>query len=136
MIYTDVFEYYENLFGSKFAAVNYIAKKARMISEEYDERILDSEAITIAIDESRREYVESTHSIKESKNEEDSIIESVLSLVSDTSVREAARLSIINSLYKQNLLYQYNKICDKNQKARVRVLTNMMWDKIMTCRIS
>lgn len=136
MIYTDVFEYYEKLFGSKFAAVNYVAKKARMISEEYDERILDSEAIAIVIDESRRTYVESIHSMKESKNEEDSIIESVLSLVSDTSVREAARLSIINSLYNQNLVYQYNKICDKHEKARVRVLTNMMWDKIMTCRIS
>ena len=134
MLYIDVFEYYESSFGSRFAAVNYIAKCARKLCEEYDDKILDSEAITLVVDESRKHSIEALHKNKQFMNVEEKLIEDKLSFVSNTSVREAAKMSVINSLYKGNLVYQYNDIDDEPTKARVRVLTNMIWDMVLTYR--
>jgi hypothetical protein len=134
MIYNEhkIFEEYVNRYGSVFGACNAIAFKARKRAEATDNLVMHSEAISWVLSDvepliiqdfaqTRRKYCSSVCI---------SVTQSVLDLVNDTEVKDAVEASIKESRRKKHLLYIYKDISDIYKQGRVRVLCNIIWDKL------
>lgn len=128
---TQEFSKYEEAFGSKFAAINYVSLVARRRRASVDNCISESQALAwvvtgiepadIAI------YRESKKLEKERIN---MYIEDRLCYIEDVAVKDAVRITIQESSEKRHLIYNYNNILDECVKARVRIISNMVWDEL------
>lgn len=114
--------------GSPFAAINYIAKSARVKRQQVDNRILESEAITWALTGIQPQLRERVHTVDEWYNI--SYLDEVLSYVDDEQVADSVRESYSESARTHHLIYCYHSSLDESRKARVRVLTRMIWYNI------
>lgn len=114
--------------GSPFAAVNYIAQSARKKRQEVDNRILESEAITWAVTGIQPKLRKKIPKVADWYNL--SLIDEVLSYVDDEQVAISVRESYNESAKVHHLIYCYHKGLDESRKARVRILTRMIWYNI------
>lgn len=111
--------------GSPYAAVNFVAKSARNKLLATNNQILDSEAISWVLTgiapelRKRRKIYDYSVTIR--------YIDDVLACVDDEEVCECVRNSYEQSLESKHLIYSYNNELDDDRKARVRVLTRMIW---------
>lgn len=115
--------------GSKFAAVNYLAKQARINLKQVNNTILDSQALSWALTGKQPEI----HPDRKSVGDDFitiklNYLDELLCYVDDEEVCESVVDSFYESLEKRHLIYVYNNDLDESRKARVRILTRMIWD--------
>ena len=121
-------QYLEKYNGDKFAAVMDISKQARNLMKKYPNLLRDSQAIS---------YVMSGNSPVIQVNEDnrrsniDEILESVTSYVNDLDVLDCVKSSIHESLKHKHLIYDYKYVNDNFRMARIRILCNIAWDRIL-----
>ena len=128
----QVFDSIADKCGSPYGACNIISKKARQYAESTNNIVLHSEAISWALtgntpkilDEYKKQQRKHRSSVCVS------VTQDILSLVNDTDVKSAVETSIRNSRRQKHLLYMYEGISDTYKQGRVRVLCNMIWDKL------
>ena len=56
-------------------------------------------------------------------------VKEYLKYVDDLGVKSAVIKSYEQSLYHDNLVYDYNNVEDEPRQARVRIIMNILWDK-------
>lgn len=114
--------------GSTYAAVNYIAKSARQKRNQVDNRILESQAITWVLTGIQPKLSKRAINISDWANL--NYLDEVLSYVDDENVCVSVRASYSKSAELHHLIYCYHTDLNDSQKARVRVLTRMIWYNI------
>lgn len=111
--------------GSPYAAVNLVSKMARNKLEETNYQILDSKAISWAItgeqpDLHTNKQVISADSISD--------LDDALANIEDKSVAQSVLDSYNASLEATHLIYCYLPELDECRRARVRIITRMIWE--------
>lgn len=111
-----------------YAEINNIVKSARILSAGYDNKILHSEAITHAIHgtEPDRQYIENFRNEYEAYQ-----IRELFCYIDDKEICNAVYDSFYASKSRKNLIFIYNGIDSSDKQARVRVLTRMLWYKLI-----
>lgn len=129
---SEIFDGYVATYGSPFAACNAISQKARKYAEDNNNVIMHSEAISWVLSGNApkiiAEYERQNRKYRSSVCI--SVTQEVLELVNDESVKFAVETSIRNSRKQKHLVYMYENISDVYKQGRVRVLCNMIWDKL------
>lgn len=115
----------DNLYGE----VMQVVSKARKLSAQYSNRILHSEAITSVIHGTQPDI---QHLLDIESEFESRYIRDVFCYIDDKELCNAVYDSFYASREKNNLIYVYNSITEPNRKARIRVLTRMLWYKLKT----
>lgn len=114
--------------ANPYAVVKDIISSARIISDKFDNKILHSEAITHAVHKTEPavQYIEDT------KNEyEAHQIKELFCYIDDKEVCDAVYDSFYTSKYKKHLIFIYNDIDNPDKQARIRILTRMLWHKLI-----
>lgn len=105
-----------------FYATMKIAKEARKVCEELPGRIDFSTAIDYI---ANNKYIDP----EEFPDHRLDVAKEYLSYVLDQEVVDAVLASYISSLDYNSVVYRYLKIRDDDRMTRVRILTNMLWNK-------
>ena len=121
--------------GNRYAALSYVQRKARNYLKETDNLILDSEAVTWALRGERPEIADRQTYSQVKRRYATSYIEEVLCYVDDLDVKRSVRKSIKASRSNQNLVYVYEGELSDSRSARVRILTNIIWNELYVRRI-
>ena len=113
--------------GSPYAAVNYVAREARKRMNSIEYPIQESEAISWVLTGEKpkakgRKRISFDYYIH--------ILDDILSEVDDIEVCKSVRESYAESLKVHHLIYCYHTDLDDARKARVRILSNMVWYNI------
>lgn len=115
--------------GSVYSAVNLVAKKARIKAKETDYMILDCEAISWALTgEQPKEIHKRPSEAYPITGYGITDLEDMLSCVDDVKVAQAVRDSYDLSVKANHLIYSYKEVPDEDRQARIRVLTNLIWN--------
>ena len=120
--------------GNRYAALSYVQRKARNYLKETDNLILDSEAVTWALRGERPEIADRRRYSQVKRRYATSYIEEVLCYVDDLDVKRSVRKSIKASRSNQNLVYVYEGELSDSRSARVRILTNIIWNELYVRR--
>lgn len=108
-----------------YVEVKHVMNAARQLATECDNRILHSQAISSVI---RGDSIEPMSHIHEVQDEyEARYIRDVFCYIADKELCDAIYDSFYDSKKHKHLIYVYNSINDEPRKARVRVLTRMLW---------
>ena len=121
--------------GNRYAALSYVQRKARNYLKETDNLLLDSEAVTWALRGERPEIADRRTYSQVKRRYATSYIEEVLCYVDDLDVKRSVRKSIKASRSNQNLVYVYEGELSDSRSARVRILTNIIWNELYVRRI-
>ena len=128
----QIFDQLAEKYGSPFTACNVISQKARKYAEDNNNIVMHSEAISWVLSGNTPKILNDYE--KQHKKYRNSVCVSVtqdmLELVGDTAVKSAVEASIRNSRKQKHLIYMYEDISDTYKQGRVRVLCNMIWDKL------
>ncbi len=122
---------YIQLCGSRFSATVFVANEARRLADKYQNVISHAEALSWVLSGEVPQNVKyykdklEQRSLRplQSANE---YLENIL----DDQVKQSVWRSLVKSNQSGHLIYQYIEVYDKYRQARIRVLTNMLWDKI------
>lgn len=128
-IFNTLLDQYHN----PYKVVKLIAHKARKLCAYYDNAISHSEALTHVINATSPD-IDDIYSRIHRKSYKDATIDNVLELVDDVDIKLAVRNSVYTSIKHDHLIYKYNSVSDANKTARVRILTNMVWDALYKYR--
>lgn len=111
-----------------YSEVVNVMKSARNIATSCNNKILHSEAISHVVNgtEPAQVFVENFRDEYEAYH-----IREMFCYIDDKEVCDAVYDSFYISKHKRNLTYRYNHIKDAPRKARVRVLTRMLWYKLI-----
>lgn len=120
--------------GNRYAALSYVQRKARNYLKETDNLILDSEAVTWALRGERPKIADRQTYSQVKRRYATSYIEEVLCYVDDLDVKRSVRKSIKASRSNQNLVYVYEGELSDSRSARVRILTNIIWNELYVRR--
>lgn len=121
--------------GSSFAAIQQLAKSSRQKMIQSNNVISESEALTWALTSVQPEDLKKRMKIKETLQNvyqpvrfyQEQYMEDLLASVDDIDIRHSVRESFVKSKEAGHLIYMYiNELSDGN-KARVRILTNLVW---------
>mgnify|MGYP004655945107 FL=1 len=118
--------YVDACHGNRYQAVRCIASLARSLVKQYDNRILDSEALSWILTGERPDIIDDDGNLKPHKSTI-SYMDDILSSVDDDEVVDAVKCSISESKKQENLVYLYNNISDSSRQTRVRVLVRIIW---------
>lgn len=128
----QVFNALAEKYKSPYAACSIVSKQARKYAEDHNNIVLHSEAISWVMSGNKPKILD-----EYSKNHKKyrssvciSVTQNVLELVNDVPVRNAVEVSIRNSRREKHLIYMYEGVCDMYRQARVRVLCNMIWNRL------
>lgn len=110
---------------NKFGLILGVARQARELSEDYDDLILHSEAITHTIHGTKPRLKDITRWESEAFE-----IKDMFCSIEDVDVCNAVYDSFYASKAANNLLYVYNNIENPYIRARVRILTRLLWEKL------
>lgn len=111
-----------------YGMVSDIAKRARSVADKCGNRILHSEAITKVVSNDTTDIISDDSIIDEY---EAKYIKEMFAYIDDKSVKDAVYDSFYESKAHHNLIFIYNDIVDEGIKARVRVITRMLWYKLI-----
>ena len=113
---------------NQYAEIKNIITSARTLSNRYDNKILHSEAITRVIHGTKPDpqYIESIKDEYEAYQ-----IRELFCYIEDKEICNAVYDSFYESKKKKNLIFIYNNIDIPDKQARVRVLTKMLWYKLI-----
>lgn len=121
------FEYRQQLEHSDnpYQAVRKLAAQARELADEYDNNIFHSQAITHVLHGTKPSMKDQYRDEREAWG-----IRDFFCNIEDREVRDAVYDSYYDSKEKGNLIYVYNDITEECRRARVRILTRMLWQKL------
>lgn len=112
--------------SNMYGIVRSIQEDSRTLADDYDNKILHSEAITCVV---RGAEPDPKH-IYDDEYEAETIRE-MFCYIEDQEVCNAVYDSFFASKEANNLKYIYNDIQSEPIKARIRILTRMLWDQLM-----
>ena len=110
---------------NKYGLILGVARQAKELSEDYDDLILHSEAITHTIHGTKPRLKDITRWESEAFE-----IKDMFCSIEDVQVCNAVYDSFYASKEEGNLLYVYNNIENPYIQARVRILTRLLWDNL------
>lgn len=110
---------------NKYGLVLTVAREAKELSEDYDDLILHSEAITHVVHGTKPRLKDITRWESEAFELKD-----MFCYIEDVDVCNAVYDSFYASKEAGNLVYKYNNITEPNNQARVRILMRMLWDRL------
>lgn len=114
--------------SNAYEIVSGIAKTARKMCSDYDNMILQSQAISHAAHGTEPDL----YDIQQSKDEyEARVIKEEFCYIDDVEVKHAVYDSFYASKAKNNLVYVYNDIKSESKKSRVRIITRMLYHKLI-----
>lgn len=126
----DSFErIYKKCGKNPYRTSNYIAHQARLLAEEYDNEISHSEAIAYVVSGNMPD----TSNIASTYTNKYNLPDKVASMVSDiyeSDIRNAVKQSLDQSIESHRLMIDYCNITDDGKKARIRILTKMLFDEL------
>lgn len=123
------FNRYKKKLGSEFAAVLYISNLARKKLTSVDNVILESEAIAWASSGVPPKDIDKYTQQKSRRAHQDlDYVKDRLSYVLDEGVRQAVLSTLETSTL--HLIYIYNDVDDPFRQARIRILSNLIWDEL------
>lgn len=117
--------------GSRYAATIFVGRKARELAEKYDNVISHAEALTWLL--SRRVpdgVIQYGERIRQREQRPLMYAKEYLSNILDESVRISVWKSLEKSKAEGHLLYCYEEVYDGYRQARVRILTNKLWNEL------
>lgn len=127
IIDSKAFQKYVDKYDSdKFYAVAVIGRMASNLVGKYKGVILPSEAISWLFTGERPEIL-NEYKRCQLTYEFTTFEEDVLELVEDKEIKDCVIESIKKSDENQNLTYCYKGVKDTNYKARIRILTRIIW---------
>lgn len=126
------FEIYVQAFnGNRYAAINYVAKLGRKRRDSVDGCITEAQALSWVITGVEPPYIKKYLATQKQRREmAQNYVEDRLLYIDDLEVRDAVRSSIQQSKHSNHLIYCYNNTNNEGQRARVRVLCNIIWDEL------
>ncbi len=134
--YDSKFNTYVQALGSNYAAILYISGVARRRMKRVNNCISESEAISWIITGKEPEYLQKKLEYADYRKNIDLIYANDrLLYIEDTEVREATRETILASKRENHLIYKYKDVSDESRKARVRILSNLIWDEMRQIRL-
>lgn len=134
-VYDSKFNDYEIALGSRYAAIMYISKLARHRAKSVHNCITESQAISWVITGIEPKTLRSNLEYRKVRKTMDlRYAMDRLLFIDDIEVREATRKSIIESRKRNYLIYYYKDVVDPHRKARIRILSNMIWDEMQKIR--
>lgn len=113
--------------GNVYKAVNLVAKLARQKAEATNNLVLHSEAISWVLTSETPQILNEVSNPKDCASYSTAYISDVLSYIDDIQVCDAVRTSLKHSKKEHHLIYLYRDVSDEHRRARVRVLTRMIW---------
>lgn len=130
----QIFDGYTKQCGSPYIACNLISSKARELAERNNNIIMHSEAISWVLSDIKPQILSIYEKNKQKYRNSVciTVTQEVLELVSDSEVTDAVESSIRQSRREKHLIYMYKDITDAPRQSRVRVLCNIIWDKLQT----
>ena len=120
LIDNQAYKQLEKSFGA-FESTIIVAKRAKEISSSLGNRIPSATALDYAARgqlPNPKDYPD--HRLDRAKN--------YVVYIEDIEVKSAIIASYEQSLYKNNLVYDYRTISDEPRQARVRIVMNILWD--------
>ena len=124
----SAYEKYSKQFGSKYAAVNYLASDARNRCDILNNRISHSDSLNWVITGKQP-----NHLFDEESYEEKIYARSLdrLNYVLNQDVKDSVELTISESRKMKHLIYIYSKEnLSEPVMSRIRVLSNLIWNKV------
>ena len=110
-----------------YSGVKWIMKNAVEAVRQSNYQLRNSQAITCVVQ--NKPANEMLH-IDDTQSAEDLQIKELYCTVDSKSICDAVYDSYFDSKAAGYLIYTYNNIVDKHQRARVRVLTRMLWYRL------
>lgn len=128
--YQRLIDKYITITGNKYAAISEIAKKARKLAEDNDNRISHSEAMRwlasgvcpTCLDKPKRTRIDCILEI----------INDSIYHVLDKRIKKSVNVSMLKSDKLNHLIFIYHKDLCPSQRCKVRVLCRLIWDKLNT----
>lgn len=113
--------------ANPYNTIQCIANSARKLCRTHN-NLLESEAITHII-----HNTEPDNKIYASARDEyiASQIKELFCYIDDKAICDAVYDSFYESKNKNNLIYIYNQVTEPNKQARIRVLTRILWYKLI-----
>lgn len=110
-----------------YAELRRLMQSTRQLSAKYDNKILHSEAISHIVQDN---FSDIPH--VEYQNEyEASFIKETFCYIDDKEVCNAVYDSFYESKKKKKLIFTYNSIQEPDRQSRIRVLTRMLYYKLI-----
>ena len=128
--YQRLIDKYITITGKKYAAISEIAKKARKLAEDNDNRISHSEAMRWLASGVRPRCLD-----KPKRTRIDRIVEILndsICHVLDKRIKKSVTVSMLKSDKLNHLIFIYHKDLCPSQRCKVRVLCRLIWDKLNT----
>lgn len=101
-----------------------ISNQARSLADRSGNSILHSEAISMVLNGDQTDIISDDEIIDEYESK---YIKELFMYIDDKEIKDAVYDSFYDSKSKKNLVYVYNNISDIHKRARVRILTRMLW---------
>ena len=127
----ELFDKYTEKLGSPFAATVVIAAQARKRAEACGNRISHASALSWVITgEMPKELMHPSKRVSKKQQAINYVEDYIDTYVSDDDVAESVYKSIQESMDARHLIYFYKECLDIHRQARVRIICNILWDKI------
>lgn len=120
-----------NKYQNPYLIAAALGAKARKKADDVDNVILHSEAISWVLTDKVPSILRTTNRFSHRKLYINDSVYEILSGIDDNNIRECVKCSISKSIDANNLIYVYNDLPNDNQKARVRVIVNIIWYEIL-----
>lgn len=129
--YNKIINEYEESLGNRYAAVRAISAEARKRAEENENRISHSTALSwVILDEKPIQLIDPKYfPLTELEVLRKNTADYVLN-IDDEEIRQAVTESIDESIESQYVVYNYGSVDDIERQSRVRILVNLIWDKV------
>ena len=114
--------------SNAYGIVNDIVRDARSIYSDCNYRVLQSQAITHAVNHTKPDLYDSD--ITDDEYEAKAIREAFC-YIDDIAIKHAVYDSFYDSKHAGDLVFVYNEIADESRRARVRVITRMLFHKLI-----
>lgn len=109
-----------------------VSNQARSLADRSGNSILHSEAISMVLKGEQTDIISDDELIDEYESK---YIKELFMYIDDKDIKDAVYDSFYDSKLKKNLVYVYNNISDVHKKARVRILTRMLWYNLIGMNI-
>ena len=114
-----------------FEAINSMCEDANKLHSQYGGIISHKECLTSVLTESLPEDLEKRKLVATANNRYmQSYIDNALAEVDDIRVKSSVQITLKVSQVNKNLVFQYLQNLTKSQKARVRILSRVIWNNL------
>lgn len=112
--------------------------RERSNSLDYDNHILESDALSWVIQGKEPDYISEyeCNKIQSNIQREVALLKDELCYIDDISVKQSVKTSIFKYIQTKHKQYVYSNCLSETNKRRVRIIVNMIVDKIkqLNCR--